>query len=177
MTRKTAFFLRSGLGSGSMIWDWHLGTHLKFYTSLLKGLKLKVGKFWGLIPTFVEVTGEKLAEGTFLPPILNRVNKVVGLRPPTLLRKRLTLVFSCKFWKLFKNILFYRTSPDDCFCLGKMVQNTQEKDQFIFNARVAAIGGVWANFMQNWTYFSGCILHIKNQSCITNSNVTTMRRF
>ena len=60
MTRKTAFFLRGGLGSGSMIWDWHLGAHLKFYTSLLKGLKLKVGKFWGLIPMFVEVTGEKL---------------------------------------------------------------------------------------------------------------------
>ena len=33
---------------------------LKFYTSLTKGLKLKVRKFWWLIPTFVEVTGEKL---------------------------------------------------------------------------------------------------------------------
>ena len=48
---------------------------MKFYTSLSKGLKLKVRKFWGLIPTFVEVTGEKLG---FLPlpppsPILNRV--------------------------------------------------------------------------------------------------------
>ena len=59
MTRKTAFF------EG---WSWFkfnnlglaLGTNLKFYTSLSKGLKLKVRKFWGLIPTFVEVTGEKL---------------------------------------------------------------------------------------------------------------------
>ena len=59
MTRKTAFF------EG---WSWFkfnnlgltLGTNLKFYTSLSKGLKLKVSKFWGLILTFVEVTGEKL---------------------------------------------------------------------------------------------------------------------
>ena len=76
MTRKT------GLFEG---WSWFkfnnfgltLHTNLKFYTSLSKGLKLKVRKFWGLTPTFVEVTGEKLVGGTFLPPpppILNRVN-------------------------------------------------------------------------------------------------------
>ena len=40
-----------------------LGTNLKFYTSLSKGLKIKARKFWGLIPTFVEDTGEKLLEG------------------------------------------------------------------------------------------------------------------
>ena len=40
-----------------------------------KGLKLKVRKFWWLIPTFGEVTGEKLVGGPFCPaPILNRVN-------------------------------------------------------------------------------------------------------
>ena len=32
-----------------------LDTNLKFYTSVEKGLKLKVRNFWGLIPTFVEV--------------------------------------------------------------------------------------------------------------------------
>ena len=43
----------------------------KFYTSVTKGLKVS---FWGLIRMFLEVTGEKLAgEGTFLPPISNRV--------------------------------------------------------------------------------------------------------
>ena len=71
LTRKTTFF------EG---WCWFkfnhlglaLGTNLKFYTSLAKGLKLKVRKFWSLISTFVEVTGEKLA---FWPShILNRVN-------------------------------------------------------------------------------------------------------
>ena len=39
---------------------------LKFYTSMAKGLKLKVRMFRGLIPTFVEVVGEKLIGGTFL---------------------------------------------------------------------------------------------------------------
>ena len=50
----------------------------KFYTSVVEGLKLKVRKFWVVIPTFVEVTGEKLVGGAFLSPprtpILNRVN-------------------------------------------------------------------------------------------------------
>ena len=73
MTRKTAIF------EG---WSWfkfnNLGlalvTNLKFYTSMAKGLKLKVRKFWGLIPMFVEVTGEKLVQGEhFCPHFLNRV--------------------------------------------------------------------------------------------------------
>ena len=74
MTRKTAFF------DG---WSWFKfnnlelarGTNLIFYTSVAKGLKLKVRKLWSLTPTFVEVTGEKLVEGLFgTAPILNRVN-------------------------------------------------------------------------------------------------------
>ena len=48
--------------------------NLKFYTSVAKGLKLKVRKFWGLITTLVEVTGEKL-----VPPILSRVNSITVL--------------------------------------------------------------------------------------------------
>ena len=62
MTKKAAFFEE---------WSWFkfnnlglaLGTNLTFYTSLAKGLKLKVKKFLGLIPTFAEVTGEKLVGG------------------------------------------------------------------------------------------------------------------
>ena len=34
--------------------------NLKFYSSVEKGLKLKVRKFYGQVPTFVEVTGGKL---------------------------------------------------------------------------------------------------------------------
>ena len=33
-----------------------LGANLKFYTSVGKGLKLKVRKFWGLIPTYFMIT-------------------------------------------------------------------------------------------------------------------------
>ena len=40
-----------------------LGKNLKFYTNVAKELKLKIRKFWVLIPTFVEVTGEKLIKG------------------------------------------------------------------------------------------------------------------
>ena len=73
LSKKTAFFKG---------WSWFrfnnlelaLGTDLNFYTSVVKRLELKVRKFWGLIPTFVEVTGEKLVVGGGLPPILNRVN-------------------------------------------------------------------------------------------------------
>ena len=51
-----------------------LGMALKFYISVAKGLQLKVRKFQGLFPTFVEVTGEKLVVGFFAPsPILNKV--------------------------------------------------------------------------------------------------------
>ena len=39
-----------------------IGMALKFYTSVTKGLKLKVRKFLGLIPIFVEIAGEKLVE-------------------------------------------------------------------------------------------------------------------
>ena len=44
---------------------------------MAKGLKVKVRKFGGLIPTFEEITGKKLVGGSFCPPappILNRVN-------------------------------------------------------------------------------------------------------
>ena len=38
---------------------------LKFYTNGEKGWKLKVRKFCGLIPTFVEITEEKLPGDLF----------------------------------------------------------------------------------------------------------------
>ena len=40
-----------------------LGMALKCNTSVAKGLKPKVRNFLGLIPTFVEITGEKLVAG------------------------------------------------------------------------------------------------------------------
>ena len=70
--QKTPFFER---------WSWFkfnnfglaLGTNLKFYSGVAKWLKLKVRKFWGRSPTFVEVTGEKLGRGGGDEPI--------GIRP------------------------------------------------------------------------------------------------
>ena len=41
---------------------------LKFYTSVEKGLKVKVKKFRGLTLTFVEVAGGKLVGRVFLSP-------------------------------------------------------------------------------------------------------------
>ena len=85
MTRKTAFF------EG---WSWFkfnnlglaLDTNLKFYTSVVKGLKLKFRKFGGLVSTLVEVTGENLVErgGPFCSSsqILNRVNSAPPSAPP-----------------------------------------------------------------------------------------------
>ena len=80
MTRKTDLF------EGWSYFKFHnfelaLGTNLKFYTGVAKRLKLKVRKFCGLNPTFVEVTEEKLVGGLFVtpppppatPPILNSV--------------------------------------------------------------------------------------------------------
>ena len=45
---------------------------LKFYNGVAKGFKLKVRKFYRLIPTFVEVTGEKQV-GSLFSLILNRI--------------------------------------------------------------------------------------------------------
>ena len=67
LTRKTTFIEE---------WSWFkfknlglkLGTNLKLYSSVAKGLKLKVQRFWGLLPTFVEVTGEKVVGRLFCPP-------------------------------------------------------------------------------------------------------------
>ena len=96
MTRKTAFF------EG---WSWFksnnlglaLGTSLKFYTSVAKRSKLKVRKFWGLVSTFLEVAGEKLVGGDFLPPPphpsswmgLRKGVLTCKARPETLIKKRL----------------------------------------------------------------------------------------
>ena len=38
-------------------------------------------------------------------------NKVVELRPATLLKKTLAQVFSCEFYKISKNVFSYRTPP------------------------------------------------------------------
>ena len=58
-TRKTAFF--EGLSSFKFNnLGLALGANVTFYTSVAKRLKPKARKFWGVIPTFVEVTRKRL---------------------------------------------------------------------------------------------------------------------
>ena len=83
LTRKTTFF------EG---WSWFkfnnlglaLGIALKFYTSVKKGLKLKVTIFLWLFPTFVEITWEKLKGGG--GPFYHR-RRVKGEGSATLLKR------------------------------------------------------------------------------------------
>ena len=69
------------------------------YTSVAKGFKLKVKKFYGLISTFAEVTEEKLIGGLPPPPpphsVLNRANCV---------RKYFELPILCKLIRLTSKI-------------------------------------------------------------------------
>ena len=66
LTRKTAFFeSRSWFKFNNL--GLALGMNWNFYTSVAKGLKLKVRKFFGLVPMFVEVTGEKTVGGLLAP--------------------------------------------------------------------------------------------------------------
>ena len=43
--------------------------------------------------------------------IANKPWQIIGLRPTTLLRKRLTQAFSCEFCEIYKNTFYYRTPP------------------------------------------------------------------
>ena len=53
-----------------------LAMTLKFCSSVVKELKVKFKRFWGIFPTILEVTRKKLVEGSILlPPILNRVEE------------------------------------------------------------------------------------------------------
>ena len=68
LTRKTTFF--EGLAWSKFYnLGLALGKNLTFSANVAKGLKLKARKFWGLIPTIVETTGEKLVgRGRFFSP-------------------------------------------------------------------------------------------------------------
>ena len=76
-----------------------LGLNLNFYTSVAKGLKLKVRKFLGLILTFVEVPGEKLVD----PPNLNRVKTPIAVDNGVVFKNvkiAVPLKYLSNFWRL-----------------------------------------------------------------------------
>ena len=61
----------------------------------------------GVLRNFAKFTEKHLCQSLFF-------NKVVGLRPDTLLKKEtLAQVFSCEFCEISKNTFFYRTPPVD----------------------------------------------------------------
>ena len=110
LTRKTTIFDE---------WSWFrfnnlgltLGKNLTFFTSVSKGLKLKVRKFWGLIPTFVEATGEKLLEGPFCPTplILNRVKYIFWNANDSIVELMVSITsgVSLRYSPCYKNMLNY----------------------------------------------------------------------
>ena len=109
MTRKNAFF------EG---WSWFkfnnmgllLGTNLEFYIILSKGIRLKVRKFWRLIPTFLEVTGEKLVGGGGGGGLFVSLPSWIGLS------------------SFFPTKRVYSTIPQLCYCcLGVRRVNTDKK--------------------------------------------------
>ena len=78
-----------------------LGLNLNFYTSVAKGLKLKVRKFLGLILTFVEVPGEKLVD----PPNLNRVKTPIAVDNGVVFKNvkiAVPLKYLSNFWRLLE---------------------------------------------------------------------------
>ena len=86
-------------------WSWFKFNNLRlalrmaliFHTSEAKELKLKVRKFLRLIPTFVEVTGEKRQKSKSKEPtILNRVKNQER-------RKSLLVAGSCGTATLFQH--------------------------------------------------------------------------
>ena len=126
-------------------WSWFkfnnlrlaLGTNLKFYTSLLKGLKLKVRKFWGLIPTFVEGTGEKLVGEPFCPtpspthpPILNRVNVVLDIKFIYLNRRYL---YKNKIYCLDKIYFYFCYFMQHNVKIGHFLGSSNKKCGFFLN--------------------------------------------
>ena len=99
MTRKTTFFEGLSLFKFNNL-RLALGTNLKFYASVAKGLKLKVRKFWGLIPTFAKVTEERLVRSAFLssPP------SSIGLRQSLMRESLLQTITERKSLKFYKSI-------------------------------------------------------------------------
>ena len=76
MTGKTIFFLRGDLDSSSIIAIWY---RLEMLHRRSKRVKTKNQKVLELIPTFVEVTGEKMVKG-WNRVILNMLKRKKGVR-------------------------------------------------------------------------------------------------
>ena len=79
-----------------------VGANLKFYTSVAKGLKLKVRSFWGLSHTFEKVTGEKLVGAGGGSSILNKF------------KGNAQFIFLCNPQKVSVNVCLMKTLEKHC---------------------------------------------------------------
>ena len=105
LTRKTAFFEGRSWFKFSNL-GLALGTNLKFYTSVAKGLKLKFRKFWRL--SYRRKTGR----GPFCTPfrpILNRVNRESCDRFVVLVERELqkSPIWLINHWKKLREFVLF----------------------------------------------------------------------
>ena len=131
MTRKTAFLEgRSWLKFNNL--GLVLDTNLKFYTSVPNRLKLKVRKFWELIPTFVEFTGEKLVGEAFLAPLPQPPRPSwIGLKLNTLYLKVLIRdLVKSKHSNSNERLLSYISLSNICFSPLQLGHYQVEKSRF-----------------------------------------------
>ena len=86
----------------------HLLPHHHGYYSVAVVRRCSMKK--GVLRNFAKSTGKHLCQSLFF-------NKVVGLRPKSLLKVTLAQLFSCGFCEISKNTFYYRTplmSASDC---------------------------------------------------------------
>ena len=74
----------------------------EIHICLLRSSHQRCSLLKGVLWNFSKFTGKHLRQSLFF-------NKVAGLWPATLLKKRLSQVFSCEFCEIFKNTIVYRT--------------------------------------------------------------------
>ena len=93
--------------------------NLKFYSSVAKGLKLKVRKFLGLVPAFVEVTGEKTGTGGGGMPLFCTLysQQCCPYVLFTMLMRVLSLYFVCY------NHGYMKSSPKSCLKFLRILAN------------------------------------------------------
>ena len=80
-----------------------------------KGQKQRSSVKKGVLRNFAEFTGKHLCQSLFL-------NKVPGLRPATLLKKKLQHIF-CEFCEILKNTFFFTEHLQWLLLKGRYLQN------------------------------------------------------
>ena len=108
------------------------------YSLICRSSHLEVLCKKGVLKYFAKFTGKHLCQSLFF-------NKVVGLRPATLLRKTLAQMFSCEFCKVFKNTFFLQNTYDDCFWIWKRLEiyTAWVVSKVKFNSSFSSVQNIW----------------------------------